>query len=146
MTSSWQFFPLHYHMVSFCLVFWCDSAIVLCDGCMLFIYSIYLTHWPCEILKCDFKNVIFSLALLIGTFKSSCDNVLRWMAQDLTDNKSTLVQVMAWCRQTTSHFWTSVNQDLQRHMASLGPNELRLILRHWDNRHCSSVNNPEGYG
>ena len=24
--------------------------------------------------------------------------------------------------------WTSVDQDLQRHMASLGPNELRLFL------------------
>ena len=26
------------------------------------------------------------------------------MPQDLTDDKSTLVQVMAWCRQTTSHY------------------------------------------
>ena len=34
------------------------------------------------------------------------------MPQNLTDDKSTLVQVMAWC------------QDLQRHMVSLGPNEL----------------------
>ena len=47
---------------------------------------------------CDFENVIFNLALLI--FKSY-DNVLRWMPQDLTDDKSTLVQVMAWCRQAT---------------------------------------------
>ena len=29
---------------------------------------------------------------------------LRWMPQDLTDDKSTLVQVMAWCRQATSHY------------------------------------------
>ena len=53
---------------------------------------------------CDFKNVIFNLALLIGIFKSSYDNVLRWMSQDLTDDKSTLVPVMAWCRQATSHY------------------------------------------
>ena len=26
------------------------------------------------------------------------------MSQDLTDNKSTLVQVRAWCRQATSHY------------------------------------------
>ena len=39
------------------------------------------------------------------------------MPQDLTDDKSTLVQVMAIT-------WTSLDQDLQRHMASLGPNEL----------------------
>ena len=53
---------------------------------------------------CDFKNVIFNFALLIGIFKSSYDNVLRWMPQDLTDDKSTLVQVMAWCSQATSHY------------------------------------------
>ena len=29
---------------------------------------------------------------------------LRWMSLDLTDDKSALVQVMAWCRQATSHY------------------------------------------
>ena len=29
---------------------------------------------------------------------------LRWMSLDLTDDKSTLVQVMAWCLQATSHY------------------------------------------
>ena len=33
----------------------------------------------------------------------SYDNVLRWMSEDPTD-QSTLVQVMAWCRQATSHY------------------------------------------
>ena len=51
-----------------------------------------------------FKNVIFNFAIVIGIFKSSYDNVLRWMPHDLTDDKSTLVQVMAWCRQATSHY------------------------------------------
>ena len=51
-----------------------------------------------------FKNVIFNLALLIGIFKSFYDNVISWMPQDLTDDKSTLVQVMAWCHQATSHY------------------------------------------
>ena len=54
--------------------------------------------------ECDYKNVIFNLVLLIGIFRSSHDNALRWMPQDRTDNKSTLVQVMAWCRQATSHY------------------------------------------
>ena len=52
----------------------------------------------------DSKNVIFNLVLLIGIFRSYHDNALRWMSQDLTDDKSTLVQVMAWCRQATSHY------------------------------------------
>ena len=34
----------------------------------------------------------------------SYEIALRWMPLDLTDDKSTLVQVMAWCRQATSHY------------------------------------------
>ena len=54
--------------------------------------------------ECDSINAIFNLVLLIGIFRSSHGNALRWMPQDLTDDKSTLVQVMAWCRQATSHY------------------------------------------
>ena len=54
--------------------------------------------------ECDSKNVIFNLVLLIGISRSSHDNALQWMPQDLTDDKSTLVQVMAWCRQAQSHY------------------------------------------
>ena len=54
--------------------------------------------------ECDSKNVIFNPVSLIGIFRSSHDNAFRWMPQDLTDDKSTLVQVMAWCRQATSHY------------------------------------------
>ena len=61
-------------------------------------------------------------------FKSSHDNVLRWMPQDLTDDKSTLVQVMALCRQATGHYLNQCCQHLQRHMASQGPNELNSGL------------------
>ena len=53
---------------------------------------------------CHFKTAIFNLVLLIGIFTSSKDNTLRWMPKDLTDDKSTLVQVMAWCRQATNHY------------------------------------------
>ena len=44
------------------------------------------------------------------------------MPEKLTDDKSTLVQVMAWCRQATSHY--KVDSVLCCHVASLGPNEL----------------------
>ena len=53
---------------------------------------------------CHFKTAIFNLVLLIGFFRSSNDNPPRWMPWDLTDDKSTLVQVMAWCHQATSHY------------------------------------------
>ena len=54
--------------------------------------------------ECDFKNVIFNLVLLIGLFRFSWGNALRWMPEKRTVDKSALVQVMAWCRQTTSHY------------------------------------------
>ena len=53
---------------------------------------------------CDFKNSIFNLVLLIGVWRSLYDNALGWIPQNITDDKSTLVQVMAWCRQSTSHY------------------------------------------
>ena len=34
----------------------------------------------------------------------SSDIALRWTSLNLSDDKSTLVQVMAWCRQATSHY------------------------------------------
>ena len=59
------------------------------------------------------------------------------MSLDFTDDQSTLVQVMAWCRQATSHYlsqcwprsllpygvttWANVDPDLCCHMESLGP-------------------------
>ena len=54
--------------------------------------------------ECDSKNVTFKFFLLIASFRCTYDNALRWMPQDLTDDKSALVQVMAWCHQATSHY------------------------------------------
>ena len=42
---------------------------------------------------------------------------LRWMPLDLTDDKSTLVQVMAWCRQAPSHY---LSQCWPRSMSPYG--------------------------
>ena len=53
---------------------------------------------------CHFKNTIFNHVLLIGFFRSANDDAPRWMPWNLTDDKSTLVQVMAWCCQATSHY------------------------------------------
>ena len=50
------------------------------------------------------RKVIFKLTLVSGGWGISYDIALRWMPLDLTDDKSTLVQVMAWCRQATSHY------------------------------------------
>ena len=52
----------------------------------------------------NFRKVIFKLILVNGGWGISYEIALGWMPQDLTDDKSTLVQVMAWCRQATSHY------------------------------------------
>ena len=39
-----------------------------------------------------------------GGWGISYEIALRWMPLDITDDKSTLVQVMAWCHQATSHY------------------------------------------
>ena len=41
-----------------------------------------------------FKKCIFHSRFTIGIFRYFYDNAIRWMPRDLTDNKSTLVQVM----------------------------------------------------
>ena len=66
---------------------------------------------------CNFENVVFKLALLICIFKSSYDNVARWIPQEPTDSKSTLVQLMAWCHQATSHY---LSQCWPRSMSPYG--------------------------
>ena len=45
------------------------------------------------------------------------------MPLDLTDDKSTLVQVMAWCRQATTITWANADPDLCHQMVSLDLNE-----------------------
>ena len=52
----------------------------------------------------NFGHVIFKQILVIDGWGISCEIALIWMPLDLTDDKSTLVQVMAWCRQATSHY------------------------------------------
>ena len=73
-----------------------------------------------------FKSAIFIPVLLIDVFRSSNDNALRWIPRDLIDDKSTLFQVVVWCRQATSHY-LSQYPVLHHHMASLGPEE----FSHW---------------
>ena len=52
----------------------------------------------------NFRKLIFQLILVIDGWSISCKIVVKWMPMDLTDDKSTLVQIMAWCRQATSHY------------------------------------------
>ena len=53
----------------------------------------------------NFRHVIFQRILMIDGWRISCEIALIWMSLDFnTDNQSTLVTVMAWCHQATSHY------------------------------------------
>ena len=78
----------------------------------------------------DHKNVIFNLGLLISIFRSSHDNALWWMPYDLSDDKSILVQLMAWCRQATSHY---LSQCWPRSMSPNGVTRRQWVKQpRWD--------------
>ena len=72
-----------------------------------------------------FSEVILKLTLVNGGWGVSYEIALRWMPQDLADDKSTLVQVMAWCRQAASHY---LSQCWPR---SMSPNDVTRPL--WAN-------------
>ena len=79
-----------------------------------------LTHWSLGDLN-EISDNNFQ-----GKLKAevSCEIALGWLPLELTEDKSTLVQVMAWCRKATSYTCTNVDPYLHRHMVSLGHNEL----------------------
>ena len=64
--------------------------------------------------KWNFSQAVFMLTLVIDSSDFLCEIALRWMSLELSDDKSTLVQVMAWCHQATSHY---LNQCLPRFMS-----------------------------
>ena len=94
---------------------------------------VLVNHWSLAdldtILKIK-KKVNFQSYLLIDIFRF-CDNALRWMPQDLINDKLTLVQVMAWCHQATSHY---LSQCRSRSISPYGVtrgqwvNQIRLVL------------------
>ena len=72
----------------------------------------------------NFRHVIFTQIVVIDGWGISCEIALIWMSLDFTDDQSTLVQVMVWCRQATSHYLSQCWPRSMPHMSSLGHNEL----------------------
>ena len=48
--------------------------------------------------------IIFKLVIQNGGLGTHCEIILKWMPQDLTDDNWTMVEVMGWCHQATSHY------------------------------------------
>ena len=51
-----------------------------------------------------FRYVIFKWILVVDGWGIPCEIALILLSLDFTDDQSTLVQVMAWCRQATNHY------------------------------------------
>ena len=79
-----------------------------------------LSHWLLGDMSV-IKSMFFNIIIQNNRLDSRCGIALRWMPQNL-NNKSTVVQVMAWCHQAPSHYlsvirhqaftWTDVDPDL----------------------------------
>ena len=78
----------------------------------------------------NFRHVILKQISVIDAWGISCESALIWMSLDFTDDQSTLVQVMAWCRQAASHY---LSQCWPRSMAPLGLNELNECMHYSSN-------------
>ena len=67
----------------------------------------------------EYKITVFKL-ILQGILSTYCENVLSWMQHNITNDESTLVKVMAWCRWATSHYTSQRWLYFCRHMVLLG--------------------------
>ena len=71
-------------------------------------------HWriSAQLILCKFSAILsrgwvwgwVNRFLVINGWGISCEIALAWISLDFTDDQSTLVQAMAWCRQATSHY------------------------------------------
>ena len=52
----------------------------------------------------NFRYLILQIISVIDGWVITYELAIRWMSLNFTHDKSTLIQVMAWCRQATSHY------------------------------------------
>ena len=78
--------------------------------------------------KWNFRQLIFNLILVTDCWGVLCGIVLMWLSLDLTHDKPTSLQVMAWCRQAASHY---LSQCWPRYVSPYG-----VTRPQWVNHHC----------
>ena len=77
----------------------------------------------------NFKWTVFKPNTQNSRLGTQCEITFGGMSHNLANRKLTLVQVMAWCRQATSHYLSQCWPRSMSPMASLGLNELSYWLR-----------------
>ena len=62
-----------------------------------------------EICGGNFKFAILQHILMVSILGTSSEIALMWIPEHFIDDESTLVQVKAWCRQTSNpYLWSNV--------------------------------------
>ena len=75
-----------------------------------------------------FRHVICKQILVLDGWGISCEIALIWMSLDFTDDQSTLVKVMAWCRQATSRY---LSQCWPRYLSPYGVTRPQWVNNQW---------------
>ena len=83
--------------------------------CKMILKTTHLTNWPLGNLNVILD--IFKWILVVDGWGISCEIALILISLDFTDDQSTLVQVMTWCRQVTSHY---LSQCWPRYLSPYG--------------------------
>ena len=99
-----------------------------------------LTHWALENVADKLTNIRNS------SFSTRDEKTRRWMPQKLTNQKSALVQAMAWCRQATSHYLIQCwPRYLCRHMTLLGHKWVKAVIRQQLKNDIESISSCSGH-
>ena len=83
-----------------------------CTGWLIYLNAMlfYVNSLATERFQWNLRKIIFKLILVTDGGDISSKIVLRWISRNLSDDKSILVQVLAWCHQASSHLlnqcWT----------------------------------------
>ena len=79
--------------------------------------------------------MISILILVIDGWGTACEISFRWMTLDLSDNKSTVIQVMAWLMYPTENVYVRpIESDLQLKDVATAKllNYIQLVLNSFD--------------
>ena len=78
---------------------------------------------------CNYVSMLGLKLIHVNIWYTSCEIGLMWVLQNLIDDKSALVKVMAWCPQCCQQAINQaiVDQDQCHHLASLAQNELNVV-------------------
>ena len=129
-TGIWSWRQGHWHTV--------QAWVIIC----LIKYNFTFNSLAPRKFEQNSRIVIFKLISVTDGWGISCKITLRWMPLDLTDDISTLIQVMAWCRQATSHY---LSNCWPRSLSPYGVNRPQWVKAHLCSMHETLYDDKNPY-